>query len=179
MNIDLSQPVTQAEFGAIVGVSQQAISDFAKTCDLPDSPPLGYMLRAYLDRLREQAESRLATGGLDLTQERALLAREYRIAHARKNAEARAEFAPTVLLTEVLGIVSTNVAARIGTLGDALRRACPTLPHSALATIDSTIESAQNEWIRATAKFTVDPAPADETNDMPGPDANDDGVFGA
>ena len=171
MNIDLSQPVTQAEFGAIVGVSQQAISDFAKTCELPDPPPLGAMLRAYLDRLREQAESRLSTGGLDLTQERALLAREYRIAHALRNAEARAEFAPS--------IVSTSVAVRIGELGYALRRACPTLPQSALATIDSTIESAQNEWVRATAKFTVEPALAGDDDEVPAPDANDDGVFGA
>ena len=114
--IDLDSPVTQAQFGEIVGVTQQAVSDFIKVAALGPGVPLGVMLQAYCGRLREQAAGRGSDGELDLVQERAWLAREQRIAQALKNATTRKEFAPIGRLSEVLAAASGSVAAKLDAL---------------------------------------------------------------
>lgn len=120
---------------------------------------LGDVLVSYCERLREQAAGRLGdggTGGLDLVQERAALAREQRIGQAMKNAIARGDYAPIGALADVLGMASSAVVDRIDQLDGSLRKACPDLPEDARATVLQVIASARNEWIRSTAKLVAD-----------------------
>ena len=155
MLIDLDAPAVQAVTGEIVGVSQQAISAMVSEGKLPTFGTQGEMLHAYCQRLREQAAGRLGSedGGLDLVQERASLAREQRISQRLKNDIARGEYAPIGLLADVLGMASSAVVDRFEQLEGALRKACPTLPDDAKATVMQVIASARNEWIRSTAKL--------------------------
>lgn len=144
----------------VVGVSQQAISAMVKEGKLPfEGRLLGDVLVSYCERLREQAAGRLGdggTGGLDLVQERAALAREQRIGQAMKNAIARGDYAPIGALADVLGMASSAVVDRIDQLDGSLRKACPDLPEDARATVLQVIASARNEWIRSTAKLVAD-----------------------
>lgn len=146
--------LTQAEFGELVGISQQAVSALVQAGVLDSGAPWRQWLRAYCERLREQAAGRLgAEGGLDLVQERAALARSQRIAQDLKNAVARGEYAPIGLLTDVLALASSSVVDRFDLLDGAVRKACPDLPEQARAAVQGVIASARNEWIRATAQL--------------------------
>lgn len=172
--IDHDQPCTQAELGGVVGVTQPAISAMMKAGALPPSGTLGELILAYCERLREQAAGRLGEGGgLDLVQERAALAREQRISQALKNDIARGEYAPIGLLSDVLGLASSAVVDRFDQLEGALRKACPTLPDDAKATVMQVIASARNEWIRSTAKLV------DAAIDAMGDDADAEALEGS
>jgi hypothetical protein len=74
--------------------------------------------------LRDQAAGRLGSelGGLDLTQERAALAREQREGQSIKNAVARKEYAPVGLLADVLGMVASAVVDRFDQWSQCWRR---------------------------------------------------------
>lgn len=170
MLIDLSAPATQSGLGALVGVSQQAISAMVTAGALPASGTIGEMLLMYCERIRDQAAGRLGSevGGLDLVQERAALARSQRISQDLKNNISRGEFAPIGLLADVLGMASSAVVDRFEQLEGALRKACPTLPDDAKATVMQVIASARNEWIRSTSKLvneTLDAMPTEDDED--------------
>ena len=154
----MSTQVTQALFGGLIGVSQQAVSGLVRDGTLAQGGTLGQWLLAYCARLREQAAGRLGSeaDGLDLVQERAALAREQRIAQELKNAVARREYAPIGLLAYVLGTAASGVVDRLDMLEGQIKRAAPGLPDDALAAINGAITSARNEWIRSTAKLVDD-----------------------
>lgn len=174
MLIDLAAPATQKAVGDVVGVTQQAISALVTAGALPSTGALGEMILAYCDRLREQAAGRLGSDdGLDLVQERAALARSQRISQDLKNDIARGEYAPIGVLSDVLGLASSAVVDRFDQLEGALRKACPTLPDDAKATVMQVIASARNEWIRSTAKLVneaVDAMAQDDSDDVLQPD---------
>lgn len=96
------------------------------------------------------------TGGLDLVQERAALARSQRIAQDMKNAVARGEFAPIGLLADVLAAAGSGIVDRFDQLEGTLRKSCPDLPHEAVEAILSIMASARNEWIRSTQRLVID-----------------------
>lgn len=146
--------MTQAEFGELVGISQQAVSSLVQAGVLVAGRPWGEWLLAYCERLREQAAGRMgAEEGLDLVQERAALARSQRIAQDLKNAVARGEYAPIGLLTDVLALASSAVVDRFDQLDGALRKACPDLPEQARVAVQSVLATARNEWIKSTAQL--------------------------
>src|SRR5687768_10556657 len=122
--IDLSKPNTQAIFGAVVGMSQQAVSEFLRVAALGPGATLGEMILAYCDRLRQVAAGRMGDteGGLDLVQERAALAREMRMGHEIKNAVSRGTYAPIEQLAEVLAMASQAVVERFEQLPGILRK---------------------------------------------------------
>ena len=170
MLIDLSKGCTQSELAAVVGVTQPAISAAMTEGKIPTTGTLGELVQAYCHRLREQAAGRMGgEGGLDLVQERAGLARSQRISQDMKNDIARGEYAPVGLLADVLGMASSAVVDRFDQLEGALRKACPTLPDDAKATVMQVIVSARNEWIRSTSKLVNDTIDAME--DEPAPEA--------
>ena len=158
LRVALAQTVTQDEFGRLVGISQQAVSGLISEGVLPRDGGLALWLRAYCERLREQAAGRMGSevGGLDLVQERAALAREQREGQAIKNAVARKEYAPVGLLADVLGMASSAVVDRFDQLEGSLRKACPDLPDEAKATVMTVIAQARNEWIRSTASLVTE-----------------------
>ena len=158
MLIDLSAPVVQAVLGDMVGVSQQAISALVGEGKLPIAGlSLAESLLVYCHRLREQAAGRLGSevGGLDLSQERAALAREMRLGHEIKNSVARGKYAPIGLLAEVLAAASQAVVERFDQLPGMLKKACPDLPDSAREQVMVAIAGARNEWVRTTEQLVT------------------------
>ncbi len=157
MLIDLTASCTQAELAAIVGVTQQNISALMAEAKLPPTGTVGDLVHAYCRRLREQAAGRMGEeiGGLDLSQERAALARTMREGHELKNAVTRGTYGPVTLLTEVLASASQAIGERFEQLHGQLKKACPDLPDAAREQIMITIAAARNEWVRATTELIV------------------------
>src|SRR5450830_1250571 len=169
----MDQPVSQAEFAAWVGVSEARVSQLLSEGVMTRGDTGHAWLVAYCERLRDQAAGRAGseTGGLDLVQERAALAREQRIAQALKNSVARGEYAPVGLLADVLGMASSAVVDRFDQLEGTLQKACPDLPEEAKAAVMQVLASARNEWIRSTARLVTEQvdamAQADDDSDSP------------
>lgn len=168
----MGRVVTQAEFGAAVGVTQQAVSEMVRAGVLPDGGTFDQWLLAYCGRLREQAAGRMGwtDGGLDLTQERAALAREQRLGIEIRNAVARREYAPVRLLGEVLAAASQAVAERFDHLPGHLKKTCPELTDTQRDQVAAVIASARNEWVRGTAELVAAQLEQDD-------DADPDDVF--
>lgn len=155
MIVDLSLTMTQAQLGDMVGVSQQAMSEFYKVAALGPGVPAGEVLLAYCARLREQAAGRGSDGELDLVQERAWLAREQRISQALKNAVTRKEFAPIGALSEVLAAASSAVAAKLDALPGMLKKIAPEISDQTRETIATEIARARNDWVVETSSLEV------------------------
>jgi len=175
----IDRAVSQAEFGALVGVSQQAVSELVRSGALAEGATAGEWLLAYCARLREQAAGRAGVdGGLNLAQERAALAREQRLGIEIRNATLRGQYAAISLLSEALATASQSVAERIDQLPAALRKACPHLAAGDIDTIMATMADARNAWVAATASIVsarIESADDDEDADSGDlfPDAED------
>lgn len=137
----LAQVVTQEEFGALVGVSQQAVSDMASRGVLPAGADAGTWLRAYTAHLREQAAGR---DGGELAKERALLAREQRVEVAMRNAIKRKTYAPVHALEQVLAKVGRQVASILEGLPRQIRLRWPATTAEQLKLITDEITRARN-----------------------------------
>lgn len=168
----LRMSVTQEEFGAMVGVSQPAISGMVSDGLLPREGSAGEMLQAYCHRLREVAAGRAsaAGGGLDLVQERAALARAQREGIELKNAVMKREYAPVQQLGEILAEASRIVSEQMEHLPGRLRKECPDLPAQARDVVMACIAKASNDWADRTAhgieRFIVTKyGPFDESDD--------------
>lgn len=161
-------PLSQAEFGALVGITQQAVSDLLQAGVLRPGGSAREWLLAYCARLREQAAGRMGStvGGLDLPHERAALAREQRRGLELKNAVLRGDYAAVSLLTDVLATASQAVAARLEHLPGALKKQCPEMTDEQRAAAITVINAARAEWLRSTAalvaqRIELDPADDD------------------
>lgn len=148
-------PISQAEFAALVGVSEARVSQLVSEGAIVRGDTGHEWLLGYCERLRDQAAGRASAGlgGLDLVQERAALARSQREAQDLKNAVARGEFAPIGALADVLGLASSAVVDRMDQIEGQLRKACPDLPEDARVTVLRVLADARNEWIRVTSKL--------------------------
>lgn len=153
----LMQPISQAEFAEIVGVSEARVSQLVAERVLMRGDTAHEWLMAYCERMRDIAAGRasMEAGGLDLVQERAALAREQRLGIAIKNATARGEYAPISMLAEVLATASQAVSERFEQLPGMLRKVCPDLPDTVRDKLMSAIADARNEWVRATRQLVV------------------------
>lgn len=154
---DMSEPLVYAKLAQLLSVSRQAVSAAVADGRIPDGPTLGDALAGAIDRLREQAAGRLGheVGGLDLSQERAALAREMRMGHEIKNAVARGTYAPIELLAEILATASQSIVERFEQLPGQIAKACPDLPEAARVQVMACIASARNEWVRTTEKLVA------------------------
>jgi phage terminase Nu1 subunit (DNA packaging protein) len=121
-------------------------------CEKPAQPPAGTVAASPAENAIEALPAAGAVG-LDLAQERAMLAREQRISIELKNATLRGEYAPISLLAEVLAAASQAVAERFDHLPGLLRRRCPTLPQAAMNQVLEVIATARNDWARATVEL--------------------------
>jgi phage terminase Nu1 subunit (DNA packaging protein) len=151
--VDLSAQHTQSAVAAVVGVSQQAISAMQADGRLPSAGTNAEIVHAYCARLREQAAGRYTEGPLDLSQERAALAREQRAGLEIKNAVLRGDYAAVTLLADVLATASQAVSERFDHLPGVLKKACPQLDDAARDQVVAVIAAARNEWVRATAEL--------------------------
>lgn len=171
MIIDDSYRGSQAEFASLVGVSQPRVSQLIAEGALEPGAPLLAWVRAYCERLRQQADERLGAGGLDLVQERAALARVQREAQELRNEFLRQEYAPVALLEDVLAVTASAVAGQFDGLQAELDQI--ELPAEARATVRAVVESARTEWMRSTERLAF--VPVDEmTEDADPDDAGED-----
>lgn len=173
--IDLSVTMVHAALADLVGVTRQAISAAVAEGKIPEGLTLRDSLLAYCHRLREQAAGRMGdeVGGLDLSQERAALAREMRHGHEIKNAVARGTYADIQLLAEVLAAASQSVVERFEQLPGMLKKACPDLPDAAREQVMVAIAAARNEWVRTTEKLVAQKIIGTEDDDQAEVDSAD------
>lgn len=129
--------MTQAGFGGLVGISQQAVSDLVGRAVLRDGDTARTWLKAYCEHLRTMAAGRDPDG--ELSTERARVARATAEKLERANAVARRELAPVATLEIVLTDVARQVATRLDAVVPQIRRRLPDLPASVIALISSEV----------------------------------------
>jgi phage terminase Nu1 subunit (DNA packaging protein) len=168
VNMDMSG--TQAEFGAVVGISQQAVSDLVAREVLKPGASVGVWVVAYCSHLREMAAGRAASGDLDLAGERARLAKEQADRIAMQNQVTRKELAPTYLLEEILVRAGTRAGAILETIPGMIKRRVPSLSSSEIAAIACEVAKARNiaaSMTLADLQDTADQKALDDAEDMP------------
>lgn len=147
----LARTGTQTEFGQLVGISQQAVSDLISRGVLAQGALLSDWLHAYCLHLREQAAGRASSGDLDLIQERARLAKEQADKAAMLNARLRRELAPVWTLEVTLAGVARQIAGVLEAIPVKLKRTSDTITTTDLDLITREIIAARN--LAATVEF--------------------------
>jgi phage terminase Nu1 subunit (DNA packaging protein) len=143
--IDLDGPCTQAEFGALVGVSQPAVSGLVQRGILGEGETAAEWLLAYCDALREVAAGRSTDdGSINLVTERAKLARSQRERVDLQNAEKRKELAPVALIEQVLAQCGARAASILDTIPGELRRRVAGLSSDDIRHVGSIVAKARN-----------------------------------
>jgi len=136
--------MTQAAFGSLVGISQQAVGNLVGRGILDTSAPAGQVLQAYCSHLREQAAGRATNGDLDLASERAGLAKAQRERIEMQNAVTRGELAPVALIEEVLAKAGARIAGILDGIPGAVRRRVPALSADEVKLIATEIARVRN-----------------------------------
>lgn len=140
----LSTKLTQAAFGALVGISQAAVSQLMSRGVLtPDAAGSAWLVE-YCSHLREQAAGRAAEGGLDLASERARVAKEQADKLAMQNAVTRKEMAPTYILEDLLAKAGGRVGSILDTIPGMIKRRMPSLNAVDVAAIKAEVDKARN-----------------------------------
>jgi terminase small subunit / prophage DNA-packing protein len=140
--IDLNQPLTQAAFGELVGMSQQAVSDLQARGVIEAQAPAHTWLLAYCEHLRLTAAGRDPDG--ELSTERARVARAQAERLERANSVARGEVAPVSVLELVLADVARQIATRLEALVPTIKRRMPDLPATTIAHLTSEISACRD-----------------------------------
>jgi len=168
--VDLSMKMNQAQFGELIGVSQQAVSDLMTRGVLSAGAAGGVWLREYCSHIREMAAGRVAAGDLDLATERAGLARAQRKKIEMQNQVTRKELAPSYLLEEILARAGTKAAAILDTIPGMIKRRVPSLTADDVAAIAREVAKARN--IAASISLSnLDEDEPDSADDTPVVDA--------
>lgn len=144
----LNVQLTQAEFGELIGVTQQAVAGLLQRGVLVDGAVGEDWLIAYCEHLREIAAGRGGEEGvrLNLENTRATI-RGKNADNARKElalAEKRRELMPTYLLEEVLAKASSRAGRILDTIPGEVRRRLPQLTSSDIAAVTATVARARN-----------------------------------
>jgi phage terminase Nu1 subunit (DNA packaging protein) len=134
---DLDGTMTQAAFGALVGISQQAVSDLLSREVIRAGDAGRAWLLAYCEHLRTVAAGRDPDG--ELSVERARVARATAEKLEMANKVTKREFAPVPFLEIVLGHVARQISTRLDALVPHIRRRLPDLPASVLAQISAEV----------------------------------------
>jgi terminase small subunit / prophage DNA-packing protein len=150
----LDRALTQGEFAALVGITQQAVSDLQKRHVLRQSVTGAAWLLAYCEHLREQAAGRAG----QLAEARAALDNERREEIAMRNAVKRREYLPAVIIAQVLARMGRQIAGILDGLVPAVRRRWPELTAEQLRVLEAEIARARN----LAAAISVDDLAADD-----------------
>lgn len=144
MAIMLDSRLTQQEFGALIGVSRQAVGDLATRGIIDMNQTAQEMLHSYCSHLREIAAGRMAAGELNLADERARLAKEQADRVAMQNAVTREELVSVIVIEEVLTRAAARVAGIFDSIPGTIRRRYPNLPAGAIEQIAAEIVKVRN-----------------------------------
>lgn len=136
----LDSTTTQAEFGAIVGIGQPAVSDLLSRGVIRPGNTAGQWLIDYCAHLREQAAGRGADG--ELAHQRSEFARVSRERAEIKLALERKEYAAVTLLEQVLATVGRSIAGVLEPLHVTLHKLCPALTSEDLKIIQLEVSKA-------------------------------------
>lgn len=136
--------MTQSQFGDLVGISQQAVSELARRQILAEGGNAGDWLRSYCEHLREVAAGRGGEFSVELAGERARLAREQADKIAMQNAVTRGELAPARLLEEVLAKVGARAGRILETIPGEIRRRLPQLTSDDIGAVNRIVAKARN-----------------------------------
>lgn len=161
--LNSSGQMTQQEFGDLVGISQQMVSDLVSRSILKAGQPAAVWLHAYCSHLREVAAGRIGQGGGDLVAERARLAAEQADKIAMQNAVTRRELAPTYLLEEILAGAGARAAQILDAIPAAIRRRNQNLTAADIESISVEVAKARN----LVADITLEDVTRDEAADDP------------
>lgn len=101
-------------------------------------------LLIYCQHLRNVAAGRATDGELDLSEERAGLAREQKLLTELKRRKEEKELAPVSLMTLAIGKVAAQIAAGLDSVPGQIKRACADIPSSALKVVELEIVNARN-----------------------------------
>jgi len=133
----------QAEIAEHLDLSERAVRDVLEEQGLNHKQSTLDQIRvAYIRHLREIAAGRGGSDGVELVKERALLAREMRIAKAMQNAERRAELAPVAVLEQVLASTGAKIGKILATIKGEIRRRFPQLTSADLVAVDEVVSKA-------------------------------------
>jgi len=142
MNLDIK--AVQSTFGALVGIDRVTVRSFIEKDVLTPGDTYRGWLLAYCKRLREVASGRYTEGDLDLTEERARLARAQTERIEMELAIKRAEIAPVDTLRDSIAPVMAQVGAIMDSIPVKLKREAPHLTASDLEVIKREIAKAMN-----------------------------------
>jgi hypothetical protein len=151
--MNLYEPCTQAQFGELVGVTQQAVGDMISRGVFAAGLPLGNQLQSYCHHLREAAAGR--EGGL--ARERELETKVRRELGEIKLAEARREYAPVAALEQVLAAVGRAVAGHLEPLPGQIHKLCPQLTPEDVARIQAEVSRACDVAAGASLALLIEP----------------------
>ena len=160
---DLSCRPTQADFGYLVGISQQSVSDLIQRGVLAPNQTAGQWLLAYCEHLREVATGRGADG--ELAFQRTELARVARERNEIQLAKDRKEFAAVALLNQVVAQVGQSVADHLERLPDEIEHTCAALGPEHMAVIRRAVGKAQHLAKTATLSDHENTDPTDNPSD--------------
>lgn len=136
----LDRVCSQHEFAALVGVSQQAVSDLVKRGVLRPSVTGQAWLHAYCEHLREQAAGRAGA----LAEASAALKNEQREEVAMRNALKRREYAPVAAISQVLAKAGRQCAGILDGLVPGIRLRWPEVSSDQLKLLETEVARARN-----------------------------------
>lgn len=142
---DLDKPApSQAEFGLLVGLSQQHVSRLVAAGVLVEGATLREWVHAYTQRLRDTAADRARQSSPELQFERRQLLRARIEGLRMQNAARMAELAPVAVMESVLAKAGARIAPILGEIPPALRAELPVLQSSSAgyAAIEATVAKA-------------------------------------
>lgn len=142
--VNLDGKLTQSEFGDLIGISQQAVSNLIGRGVLDQNQSGAAMLRAYCAHIREVAAGRDNGGQLNLTQERAKLARASTVRVSLQNGERQKRLVDVSILTALLAQAGAKITGQLAAIPGTIRRKVPALSNDDLKTIELEIVRAQN-----------------------------------
>ena len=142
MNLDVK--ATQRQFGLLVGISQPAVHAAIAEGILSEGDTYRGWLLAYCKRLREMAAGRYSASDLDLTEERARLARAQSERIEMENAIKRGEIAPIDSLRDAMIPALTQISAIMDAIPVRLKREAPHLTATDIDIVKREIAAAMN-----------------------------------
>jgi phage terminase Nu1 subunit (DNA packaging protein) len=140
--IDLDAPILQVVFAQLVGITQPAVSDLLTRNVLKPGDTAGNWLLAYTKQLREQAAGRGADG--ELAANRAALTKTNNDMAQIKLKKMRGEFAPVVVIAQVLAHIGNQIASKLEPLPARIKMVCPQLTPDDLKAVENAITEARN-----------------------------------
>jgi phage terminase Nu1 subunit (DNA packaging protein) len=149
--MDLDKPCNQTEFGDLVGISQQAVSELVARGVLGSGQLAQTWLHAYTRHLREQAAGRGSDG--ELAAKRAAESDTRNQLLQIKLRKARGEYAEVALIEQVLATIGAQISSRLEPLPARVKMLLPEISAERLKSIEAAITDARN--LAVTASLAV------------------------